>query len=208
MDKQLADFLRFRGRKVDGIRLVSVEKFDIDLGDEAQGLRLHVVLPSRVTVFSTLVAFRRGRIVGNASVLLRRDLLISGDVERIANALDDRVKDVVSGEISGSVASSTRKAQRRKLDPKPLTLDGKDFPVRTKLAHQGYLSNPGVRIYLREYDVLGGRLAGSRAFYLRTIAAVRIRPTCRARPGIPGDDRGSQHRRAPLSPCVLRKYLL
>jgi hypothetical protein len=172
LKKQFADFKRFRGRKLDGVKLAHVEKFDVHVGDESRGLRLRVVYPSRkVKVFSTLVGFRRGRIVANASVVLRRDLLISGDVERIADALDDRVKDVASGEVRRSVSSSTRKA-RRNLDPKPLALVAEDFPVRTRLAHHGYLSSPGVRVYLREYDVLGGRLAGSKVFYLRTIASV------------------------------------
>lgn len=172
LNKQFADFKRFRGRKVDGIRLARVQTFDVDLADEAVGLKLRVVYPSRVTVFSTIVAFRRGRVVGNASVLLRRDLLISGDVERIADAVDDRIKDVVSGETRGPVSASTRKARPRKLDPKSLTLQGKDLPLRTELANQGYWPAPGVRVYLREYDVLGERLAGSKVFYLRTNAQV------------------------------------
>ena len=173
LHKQFADFKRFRGRKVDGIRLAGVKTFDVGLADEAVGLRLRVFYPSRrVTVFSTIVAFRRGRVVGNASVLLRRDLLISGDVERIADAVDDRIKDVVSGEIRESVSASTRKAQARKLDPKSLTLQRKDFPLRTALADQGYRSAPGVRVYLREYDVRGERLAGSKIIYLRTVAQV------------------------------------
>lgn len=169
LNKQLADFKRFRGRTVDGIRLARVETFDVDLADEAVGLKLRVVYPSRrVTVFSTTVAFRRGRVVGNASVLLRRDLLISGDVERITDAIDDRIKDIVSGK---TVAKSTRKAPR-KLDPKSLTLQRKDFPLRTALADQGSRSAPGVRVYLREYDVRGERLAGSKIIYLRTVAQV------------------------------------
>ena len=172
LNKQLADFERFRGRKVDGIKLASVEKFDVDIGDESGGLRVHGVYPAgRGGAFSTSVGFRRGRVVGNASVLLRRDLLVSGDVERIADALDDRVKDIASRKVRVAVSSAIRNA-RRHLSPKPLTLRGEDFPVRTKLAHQGSFPGPGVRVYLREYDVLGGRLAGSKVFYVRSIAQV------------------------------------
>jgi hypothetical protein len=172
LNKQIADFERFRGRKVDGVKVAHVERFDVDLGDEAGGLNVRVVYPSGVKAFSTIVGFRRGRIVGNASILLRRQLLISGDVERIADAVDDRVMAVVSGEIGKPVARSTRQARPRKLDPKSLTLQRKDFPLRTALADQGYRSAPGVRVYLREYDVRGERLAGSKIIYLRTVAQV------------------------------------
>jgi hypothetical protein len=172
MNKQLADFKRFRGRRLGGRKLAQVEKFDVDVGDEAGGVRLRVVYPSqRITVFLTIVGFRRGRVVGYASAQLRRDLLVSGDVERIADALDERVTDVVSGKHSGSVPSAIRNA-RRHLSPKPLTLRGEDFPVGTTLAHQGSIPGPGVRVYVREYDVLGGRLAGSKIFYLRSVAQV------------------------------------
>jgi hypothetical protein len=173
LNKQFADFKRFRGRRVEGVKLAHVEKFDVDVGDEAGGLRVQVVYPSGGgTAFSTIVGFRRGRIVGNASVVLRRELLISGDVERIAGALDDQVKDVVSREVRSAGLLSTGKAQPLRLDPKPLTLEGKDFPVRTRLAHQGSFPSRRVRVYLREYDVLGERLAGSKIFYLRSMAQV------------------------------------
>ena len=181
LNKQLADFKRFRGRTVDGVKLAHVEKFDVDIGDEAGGIRLRVVVPSRgITVFTTIVGFRRGRIVGNAAVQLRRDLLVSGDVERIADGLDDRIADVLSDEVRGLASAPNRKA-RRTPDPKPLTLEGDDFPLRTRLGHQGYFPGPGVRVYLREYDVLGGSLAGSKVLYLRTMAQVFASPRAAAR---------------------------
>jgi hypothetical protein len=46
-----------------------------------------------------VVGFRRGRIVGSAAVFLGRELVISSDVERIADALDDRIQRVAARHI-------------------------------------------------------------------------------------------------------------
>ena len=60
-------------------------------------------------MFFTLAAFRRGRVVGNTSALLRRDLLVTGDVERIAEALDDRIERVASGAVRREPVALTRR---------------------------------------------------------------------------------------------------
>ncbi len=171
LKKHVADYMRFRGRTVDGIKLARVEEFDVDAGDEANGLRIRAVYRARgITVYSALAAFRRGRVVGHGHILLRRELGVTGDVDRLVGAMDDRVRDAFSAKIPG--AASSKGTTRKRLDPKSVTLGGKDLPVGTALAHQGHFQGPGLRAYLREYDVLEGRLAGSRIFYARTMAQV------------------------------------
>ena len=129
-------------------------------------------------MFFTVAAFRRGRVVGNSSALLRRDLLVSGDVERIADALDDRIERVASGAAQRTPVALTHKA-RQAPDPKPLALEAGDLPLRTALAHRGYFPvRGGARVYLREYDVLGRRLGGSKIFYFRALG--KVYPSARA----------------------------
>jgi hypothetical protein len=96
LKKQIHDFERFGGRNLEGLKLASVETFDVgDVGDEARGVRA-VARFSNKALFDTVVGFRRGRIVGSAAVFLGRELVISSDVERIADALDDRIKRVAA----------------------------------------------------------------------------------------------------------------
>lgn len=181
LKKSMDDYRRFRGRTIDGIKLVRAESFDVDVGDDAAGLNLTVSSPAtRRTVFGTIVVFRRGRVVGGAAVVLRRRLIVSGDAERIAGAVDERLQDLMSGKARARASAPDRKAPRTP-DPKPLTLEAKDFPLRTRPGHQGYVPSSGVRVYLREYDVLGGSLAGSKVLYLRTMAQVFASPRAAAR---------------------------
>ena len=96
LKKQIHDFERFGGRDLEGLKLASVETFDVgDVGDEAQGVRA-VARFGKDALFDTVVGFRRGRVVGSAAVFLGRELVISSDVERIADALDDRIKRVAA----------------------------------------------------------------------------------------------------------------
>ena len=169
--KHVADWMRFRGRTIDGIKLVRVEEFDVDAGEEANGLRIQAVYRARgITVYSAVAAFRRGRVVGHGHILLRRGLGVTGDLNRLVDGMDDRVRNAVSAKTPGS--ASSKGTTRKRLDPMSVTLGSKDLPVRTALANQGHFQGPGLRAYLREYDVLKGRLGGSRIFYVRTMAQV------------------------------------
>lgn len=97
LEKGFAEYRRQRGRTVDGVKLARVEEFDADTGEEGGGVRATFRIPSRrATLFMTVVAFRRGQVVANALAILRRDLVVSGDVERIAEALDDHIQRVAS----------------------------------------------------------------------------------------------------------------
>jgi hypothetical protein len=173
LKKQIGDYVRFEGRKIEGIKIARAETFDSDVGDEARGLRA-VVKVNGLTLYGTIVAFRRGRVVGNASVLQRRDLLVSGDVDRIADALDDRVQKVGSRPLGARSPRppSRAKAVKRTIDPKPFALTGKSFSLRMSPYAHDYVYGNGVRGYVREYSVVAGRLAGSKVWYVRTLAEV------------------------------------
>ena len=92
LSKQIADLERIHGRKLPGGSDAHKRRgrFDVgDVGDEASGVRA-IARAGENAVFGTVVAFRRGRIVGSANVALDRELVISSDVERIARDLDER----------------------------------------------------------------------------------------------------------------------
>jgi hypothetical protein len=176
LKKQLADYVRYRGKKHDGVKLASVEELDADTGEEAGGLRLRFTFPGHgIAIYATVVGFRRGTVVGSTSVLLRRNVLVAGDVERIADALDDRIVRVGSGKARGAPLMSKRVTPRPVADPKPFLIEAGELPFRTKLVHADYFPVPGDgRVYLREYDVLGT----SGILYVRTMA--QAFPTARA----------------------------
>jgi hypothetical protein len=171
LEKQADDFERFQGRKVGGGTLAAVEPFDVDVGDEARGVRM-TFWSGKIALYATIVAFRRDSIVGGAYVLLSREREISADLEGIALTLNDRVEGVLTGQIREVPAQLAAAANEDALDPKPLTLTGESFPLRTSLIHEGYIDAGPARAYSREYDVLGGRLGRSKIFYLRTVAQV------------------------------------
>jgi hypothetical protein len=99
LKKFAGDYVRLRGRTIEGIKLARVEEFDVDVGDEATGLSITAAVPAaRARVFGTMVVFRRGRVFGGALVLLRRQLMIAGDVERIVEGIDEHLQNVVAGE--------------------------------------------------------------------------------------------------------------
>jgi hypothetical protein len=96
LNKQIADFERFRGRELEGLKIADVETFGVDdVGNEARGVRA-IARFGNNALFATVVGFRRGRIVGSASVFLSSELVIPSDVERIARGLDDRIKHVAA----------------------------------------------------------------------------------------------------------------
>jgi hypothetical protein len=106
LEKGFREFRRERGRTVDGVKLARVEEFDADTGEEGGGVRATFRIPSRrATLFMTVVAFRRGSVVANALAILRRELIITGDVERIADALDDQIQRVASSPAQGMPAT-------------------------------------------------------------------------------------------------------
>jgi hypothetical protein len=164
LEDELADFERMRGRKFAGVSLRKAKRFPVTgLGDEAGGVEVAIAFKKR-RGYSTIVAFRRGRVVAAADLTRadRRD--VRGEVQRLARVLESRVSGVLRGE------------ELREPEPVPrafgpdlesLTFSAKDFRGAS-LAHEGYMSFGDVRAFLREFDV-AGRLGASRIFYLRAM---------------------------------------
>lgn len=178
LDKQLDDLAR--ARKIEaGVKVTGVSKFDVvGVGDEASGLRATLKGPG-VKFRVTLAAFRRARIVGAAMILRadRRDA--SSEAQRLAATLDGRILGVVNGGVRDEpvalpTTSKPKPGQkpRRSIDPKRLTLKAEDLPAGTSVAGEGYKRHGDVRSYLREFNLPGDQLGGSRVVYLRAMAQV------------------------------------
>lgn len=155
-----------------GVRIGGVEPFGGgDIGDEASGLRATVVIDDNVA-YGTTVGFRRGRLVGSATVINSVDTGGPGDVRRIAGALEDRIEGVASGAIRGpAVKLPPAKWWHAVPDPRALTLAGRDVLRGARLTHGNYYRTPVSFSYIRNYDVRRARLGGSRIIYLRTMAS-------------------------------------
>jgi hypothetical protein len=173
LEKQIDDLKRRRGRSQAGVKFAAMETFDVEeVGEEAEGIAA-AFANGDSAFFVTLIAFRRGRLIGSVVVALKREREISADVERLAHALDERIERVSAGAIEGTRGSPSRTNERDVPDPERLALAATDFSsLRTSPTHRGYVRAGAFRAYLREYDVRGGRLGRSRVFYLRTMGEV------------------------------------
>jgi hypothetical protein len=98
LNKQLNDFQRLQSRKNLGVALTRVSTFDVAVGEEAEGVRATASFAG-VRMHMTLVAFRRGRLVGVASMARadRRD--VADEARRLARRLDARIQGVLAGTI-------------------------------------------------------------------------------------------------------------
>ena len=105
LEKQMNDLEGLRGKTVEGARFIETEAFEGEaVGEEARGLTA-TFLAGETPVFLKLVAFRRDRLVGSALVLLDRERELSGELQQIARALDDRIQGVATGEIKEDAVS-------------------------------------------------------------------------------------------------------
>jgi hypothetical protein len=176
--KQVDDFERFRGKTVEGTKtkLAAVEPFEADAGEDSYGIQA-TLLSGDVALYANIVSFRRGRIVGGAFSLLPTDRDVAEEVERIAGALDRRIEGVLRGEIREEPVALPAAPKADGLDPRLLALRAEDLGLRTSRVREDYIDVGAVRAYLREFDIGGGRLGGSKVAYVR--AAAQVYPTPR-----------------------------
>jgi hypothetical protein len=165
---QADDFEFLRGKPIaPRVRLAASERFDPgEVGEEARALTA-TIRAGKQRLHGTLVAFRRGRIVAAATLAPFDDADAGTRARELAAALDRRVQAVLAGELTGEPEPLARGGAA---DPRPLALSADDLPsLRLSPAHEGRISPGRARGFLREFDVEGGTLGGSRPFYLRTL---------------------------------------
>jgi hypothetical protein len=158
---RLNDYVRLQGTVRPGVKLRNVSSFDVaGIGESGGGMRGTVTLTGLVTVHETTVAFRRGRIVGYASVLRATRGDARQEAMRLAVALDRRIQDVLAGEIA--VKPVERKAPKRsflaaaKKLPE-VTMSAEDIGADVRIDAEQKGSGAGYRFYRRSYqDVMLG----------------------------------------------------
>ena len=164
LEDQLADFERAKGKRFEGVSLRQAKRFPVSgIGDEAGGVEVSVAFKKR-RGYSTIVAFRRGRVVAAADLTRADPREVRDEVQRLARVLESRVSGVLRGEELRELEPVSRAFGP---DLESLTFSANDFRGAS-LAHEGYMSFGDVRAFLREFDV-AGRLGGSRIFYLRAM---------------------------------------
>jgi hypothetical protein len=98
---RLNDYERLKGAVRPGVKLRNVAAFEVaGIGEEGGGFRGTFVIPGLLTGHETTVIFRRGRIVGYATVMRASRTDARQEAMRLAVALDKRIQAVLSGEIA------------------------------------------------------------------------------------------------------------
>ena len=98
--KQFEDFTRLEGEEYEeGLTLETAEGFDgVKVGDEARFVELTIAAEDLEAYF-TGFNFRLGRLLGRGGIVSFDDTDLRARVEEIAQALEDRVKDVLRGDV-------------------------------------------------------------------------------------------------------------
>jgi hypothetical protein len=188
LEDQLADFERMRGKKFAGVTLSKAKRFPVTgIGDETGGVEIGIAYKKR-RGFSTIVAFRRGRVFAAADLTRADRHDMRDEVQRLARVLESRVSGILRGEELREPEPVSRAFGP---DLESLTFSAKDFRGAS-LAHEGYLSFGDARAFLREFDV-AGRLGGSRIFYARAMTQVfPDRRSAKADQRFVGTEKGSR----------------
>ncbi len=172
LNKRVNDYERFEGTVSEGVRLQGASTFAVPtIGEETQGIR-GTVRGFGLTLHTTVVAFRRGRIVASVGVVRvdRRDMTAAAT--RLAITLDSRIQRVLGGQLEEDPVALPGVERRPRIDPKPLTLGLADLPPGLTVAGEGYRRHGNVRSFLREFDPAAARLGSSQVVYLRSMTQI------------------------------------
>jgi hypothetical protein len=170
LHKQLSDLDRFQGQTLDGIRLRRAANFEVlDVGDEGEGVEA-VLSMGRRTFHWTLVAFRRGRLIGAAAVLRADAVDARQQVRTLAAKFDRRIQSVLSGDIEPApTEENTEDAALAGQERLPaLTLAAADVAPGARPVDQGLSKHDDYVSYHRTFeDVVVGQ---SHLMTLRALA--------------------------------------
>lgn len=171
--KEVDDFQRLEGDEIEvGFILEEVETFAVDgLAGEAIGIRAQASFGD-VRFYVTTVGFRLDRLVGAATITRADDSNVDSQAEEMARALEERMKGVLLGEITGTPVPIPEAEEEEAAGPPPegvpdlaamaLSLD--DLPAGVSIDHEGYVEDEDtVASYEREFD-LGSVRIGTSSF--------------------------------------------
>ena len=141
-----------------------LELYDPEVGDDSWGIEFSVGA-GKATYRITAILFRREQVLGRAIVTRSDDAVVRAQVLKLAQATDDRIERILSGELKPAELS-------KEDDPRSLIMHRSDFALYLSLAHQGVFRNGPVKGYLQEFDVERGTLGASHPDYVRTVAQI------------------------------------
>ena len=152
------------GKTVGGATYNGLELGNPVVGDEAWGMEFSVNA-GKATYHVAAILFRREQVLGRAIITRTDDTVIRAQVLKLAQTTDERIQRILSGELKPVELSGED-------DPRLLVMKRSDFGLYLSLAHQGFLRNGPVNVYLQEFDVDRGTLGSSHPTSLRTVAQV------------------------------------
>ena len=158
---RLNDFERLKGTVRPGIKLRNVSAFDVvGIGEEGGGIRGTFVISGLGTGHETTVVFRRGRLVGHASVTRGTRADARQEAMRLAVALDRRIQAVLSGEIAVKKVKPSKLAVANRAARKQLpemTMTAADISSEARVYDEGKFDGAGYVGYERTFqDVMVG----------------------------------------------------
>jgi hypothetical protein len=205
--EQVVTALRMRRKRLPVGRLAGVERFaGGGVGDEAQGLREAFVVNGQVG-YANAIGFRRGRLVASVTMIQQVDTGGPREVRVIANALDERIGRVATGEIrEAPVRVPQENWWDAAPDPTPLTLAGVEVASGAKPTHHRYLRLSDSLVHWREFELERGQLGGSRIVWLRTMTqSFRNVRTARRNEALIASARGRDRAAPTLARNLLRQ---
>jgi hypothetical protein len=170
LDTQARDFARFEGKPIGhGVRLTKTDVARItDIGESAWMIR-GTGRFGKMTARGTVVAFRRGRIVGAVSISRGDTRDITNQARIIARSLDHRIVTALDGSLEAEPVSLP-------LEPGPgsvrrlgaMTLSPSDLPAGVSVGSEGREeTSVGEVSYARSFNVDGTPFPGSRFLTLK-----------------------------------------
>jgi hypothetical protein len=165
--QEIRQFERFRGKDVQGVRLVSFETFDVDVGDEGWGVEFTARV-GRVTMHVTGVVFRSGRLVADSGFMRADDQPLRPDAVKVARALESRIERVLAGELDAKpVPLPETEPIATAAQLSRMTLGLKDLPAGARLADEGRRRSDKSVSYYRNFDVEQTMIGSSHLMFLR-----------------------------------------
>ena len=169
LNTQMGDFERLR-KRLPGVRITGITAFDVPrVGHEAHGLRARM-RAAGLDVRLTMVAFRRGRLLGSIAVNRVGPGSDVRALRRLALTLDSRIQLVLGGGLDDEPVPIPGK--RAKVDPKPLTVGLADLPPGLTVVGEGYRRPGGVRSFIREFRFHENRFTRSTIHRFRAMTQV------------------------------------
>lgn len=164
--RQIRDYERFRGKEREGVRLVSFETFDVDVGDEGWGVEF--TARGKFTLHATGVFFRSGRLVATAGYVRADEATMRDAAMKAARALESRIERSLTGELDAKpVPLPNENDEPTQAELSKMTLGLEDLPAGARLIDEGHSEGDDFVSYYRSFDVEQTMIGSSHLMVLR-----------------------------------------